>query len=504
MWGVWTFAWQGSCHVFYLEDVNADHDLLSWQKKYDHVGHAVSDDLIHWETRPSLCVHGGRGQWNDLGPGRGGAKSGQVIHHEGVFYLYVGATQSDGLQVVGVWTSPDLDHWEEHPANPVMRPAGPHYLDASTKGRPSVCWRDPHIFPCEEDGFYHAVLCSRLPQYDPDQQSGTAIGHLRSKDLIHWEHLPPLATPGDRFWQIEEPEVLQMDGRYYVMFEGGTTGGMRTSTPTRDDARGTFYMIGGADLDAPFTRPADDLLIGNGLGSRCASTGRALPWQGAQLFLHFCIARRPMLGTPKQIRARTDGTLYLEYMPVLEKLETEILLDSVGDMPTLASRDAGHWHRADAELWGHVNTMGTACSLGEEVADLHLYCTISGPSAARAGVVLRIDRHGDSGVNPRGIGIILDFAQQRVFLSDARSYPATGWYCKPLDDICRVSLRRDGSHELRCFARGEHFEVYLDNRWIFTAALPEAPATGTVELMVERGKAAFSDLHLAAIEPLVP
>lgn len=502
MWGVWAFEWQGTFHIFYLEDIHADCDLLSWQKKNDHIGHAVSDDLVHWEARPSLCVNGEAGEWNDMDIGKGAARSGQVVHHDGKFYLFVGAMQGDGTQVLGVWISDDLENWEQHPANPVMKPAGPYYLDTPTKERPSVCWRDPHIAYCEDDGFYHGVICSRLPSYSPDEQSGTAIGHLRSKDLIHWEHLPPLATPGDRFWQIEEPEVFQMDGRYYVMFDGGTTGGMRTSTPGRDDARGSFYMIGGRDWDAPFTRPADDLLIGNGLGQRCASTGRAIAYQGAQLYLHFCIARRPVLGTPKMIRVRTDGTLYLEYLPAVEKLETSVICGSTADIPTLESPDAGHWHRMGAELSGEAGIMGTACRVAEDVADFHLSCAINGASADRAGIVVRICKDGDAGVWPRGIGVILDFEGQRIFISDAKSYPATGWFCKPLDDVCRVSLRRDGSHQIRCLARAEHFEVYLDNRWVFTAALPEAPRTGAVELMVERGEAVFSDLRVAAIEPL--
>ena len=55
---------------------------------------------------------------------------------------------------------------------------------------------------------------------------------------------------------------------------------------------------------------------------------------------------------------------------------------------------------------------------------------------------------------------------------------------------------------LRCFARDEHFEVYLDGRWVFTSVFSDAAKAREVELVVERGTARFSDLRLAAIEPL--
>ena len=51
--------------------------------------------------------------------------------------------------------------------------------------------------------------------------------------------------------------------------------------------------------------------------------------------------------------------------------------------------------------------------------------------------------------------------------------------------------------------RDEHFEVYIDNRWIFTTVIPETAKIGDVEFMIERGKAVFSNFRLAAIEPLL-
>jgi beta-fructofuranosidase len=524
MWGFWAIEWKGAFHIYYLEDVDANYDLLSWQKRHDHIGHAVSTDLVHWQARPSLCVRGEPGTWNDMAAG-GGAKSGCVVEHDGKFYMFVGAAQKDGVQVVGVWLSDDLDTWNEHPDNPVLKPAGPHYRHTATRERPSVGWRDPGILYCREDGYYHMVISAQTAEQSRDRHLGTTIGHLRSRDLMHWEYLPPVETPGlwDRFYQVEEPEMFELAGKYYLLLEGGTTGGMRTSTPGRDDARGTFYMTG-ETCAGPFARPTDDLLIGNGHGARCATTSRVIPRHDTRLCLHFVIARRPLLGSPKTIGVWPDGTLHLEYMPVLEGLETGVLCDSIAGLPAFESPDAGRWRRSDGELSCDVKRGGTVYRVARDVADFHLSFTVKGVSAERVGAVVRICERGDAGVWSQGVGIVLDFAQQMIFFGDAKCYQQTGWFCKAID-TCRMPLERGRSYQLRCFVRGENLEIYLDNRWVFTAIIPEsgeqeeievisiprrhygwgpkAAGIGAIELMAESGAAVFSDLRLAAIEPLI-
>jgi len=521
LWGFWTIEWNGDFHIFYDEDINADYDVLSWQKTHDHVGHAVSKDLVHWEARPSLCVRGKAGEWNEMVVGN--MKTGCIARYEDKFYMFVGA-QKDGVQVMGLWISDDLENWEQHSDNPILKPAGPYYLDAPITEGGSVSWRDPGITYCKEDACYHMCISSMLKKTDSSHVLGSVIGHVRSKDLINWEYLPPFETQGlqNRFYQNEEAEIFEANGKYYLIFDGGTTGGMRVNTPYRDDVRGSFYMMS-ENLDGPYISPKDDFLIGNDMGARCATTGRVISYKGENLFIHFSIGRRPVLGTLKYLRTRQDGTLYLEYMPALEKLETDVICGSVEDIPMAETRDTGKWNCSDGKLSCDVKSGGSVCRVTDDVSDFNLSCTIKGVTADRAGVVVRICKDGDVGVLPRGVGIILDFDKQRIFISDANSYPTTGWYCKEID-ICRMPLSREKNYQLRCIARDEHLEVYLDNRWVFTTVIPapgksgriepgshfnwsyrwgpEVVSTGPVELMVEHGEAIFSDFRLAAIEPL--
>ena len=144
LWDTWLFSWEGRYHLFHLET----HEHL-----WDHVGHAVSDDLVHWSARPSIPTKGAKGAWNHEP-----TLTGMVVRHNDLFYMFVGA-EHQNVQVVGVYTSTDLDHWTPHPANPVMKPAGPHYLDAPAPPEfPNVDWRDPCITYNSEEGCY--MRCS--------------------------------------------------------------------------------------------------------------------------------------------------------------------------------------------------------------------------------------------------------------------------------------------------------------------------------------------------------
>ena len=221
LWDTWLFPWEGTYHLFFLE---------TQQTLWDHVGHAVSLDIVHWEVLPSIRTKGAPGEWDEHP-----TLTGMVVHREGTFYLFVGST-FNGVQVVGIHTSKDLEHWTPYPANPVMRPSSPHYLsEPSPPLFDSVDWRDPCISFNEEDGYYHALLCARLPIWD-HSDTGAAVGHTRSKDLTHWENLAPIATPGAQFYHTEVPDVFQMGGRYYLAFATISHGAIRLDTATKDAA----------------------------------------------------------------------------------------------------------------------------------------------------------------------------------------------------------------------------------------------------------------------------
>ncbi|MBI3919971.1 MAG: hypothetical protein HY318_01035, partial [Armatimonadetes bacterium] len=132
LWDTWLFQWEEQFHLFFLE---------TQETNLDHVGHAVSDDLVRWQTLPSIRTKGEPGQWNHWG-----TLTGMVVRHEGRFYMFVGSIPDD-KEVVGLYLSDDLEQWEPHPANPILQPTGPHYLtDRAQAPYWPVDWRDPCIF----------------------------------------------------------------------------------------------------------------------------------------------------------------------------------------------------------------------------------------------------------------------------------------------------------------------------------------------------------------------
>ena len=482
MWDTWIFPWEGRFHLFYLENFGS---------RSTHVGHWVGKDLLHWEERPSIPVITGMpGDWNGEGP----LLTGMVVHREGQFYLYAGATR-EGVELTGVFLSDDLDVWSPYHGNPVFRSAPPHYLDKPVPPFFSnkLDFRDPFIFFLPEDRHYHALLHGRLPQWSHDH-SGAVFAHMRSADLLNWEHLPPIDAPTGGFEKTEVPDLFVMEDRHYLVFTSRSRGGIRLSSGGRDNADGTFYAIADS-WEGPFSLPEDYLLVGAEKGVMGPYAARTLACSRGRILYHHVVSERPALAAPKEVRTRPDGSLHLEYMPLLEDLETETLCDSAAGLPCFEVADWGDWEEGEGRIKGKAGTMGSSCRIAAGVSDFHMTCTIRMISAVGGGVVLRQRDN-------RGVWIFFNRSLLQMEMGGAGYRPHTGWSGLGGGDKWRCLLEPGREYNLRCFARDEHYEVYLDNRWIFTMALADEARVGDIELFVERGEVEFSNVRIASIEPL--
>ena len=182
--------WEGRYHLFYqyspeFGDVPASHHTATLK----HWGHAVSDDLVHWEHWPVALTP------TPGGPDKDGCYSGCAVDNDGVPTLvYTGvfpqcaciATSTDGLVT-----------WEKHPANPVVAAPPP--------GLAVPGFRDHSVWS-ESDG-WHQVIGSGIRGV-----GGTAL-HYTSPDLVHWRYRGQLLT-GDAeltgaMWEC--PEFFPLD-----------------------------------------------------------------------------------------------------------------------------------------------------------------------------------------------------------------------------------------------------------------------------------------------------
>nr|WP_276250342.1 glycoside hydrolase family 32 protein [Halomicroarcula sp. SHR3] len=182
--------WNGRYHVFYQYNPTGPfHGTIHW-------GHAVSDDLVHWEDRPVALSP------SPDGPDRDGCWSGCTVDDDGVAtILYTGGRGTAQLPCLATSTDDSLTSWVKDPDNPVIDelPAEPEVLrteDWDGEFRDHCVWR--------EDGVWHQLIGAGM-----EDGGGAALLYV-STDLREWEYRGPVLT-GDRdtagtVWEC--PELL--------------------------------------------------------------------------------------------------------------------------------------------------------------------------------------------------------------------------------------------------------------------------------------------------------
>jgi beta-fructofuranosidase len=212
VWDFWLVRRDGEHHLFYLQAPRALGDP-ALRHHNATIGHAVSADCRDWQVLPDALQPGVSGNWDDLA-----TWTGSTIGHEGRWYmLYTGVNRAEGglVQRIGLATSDDLVHWDKHPGNPVLE-VDPEWYEVLEQGRwRDQSWRDPWLFRRPDDELFHALITARSSSGPAD--GAGVVAQARSTDLVTWEVLPPLTTPGE-FAQVEVPQLVQLDGSYTILF----------------------------------------------------------------------------------------------------------------------------------------------------------------------------------------------------------------------------------------------------------------------------------------------
>jgi len=157
-----------------------------------HWGHAVSDDLIHWEQLP-IALYPDQPYEND-----GGCFSGSAVVKDGRLYLFYTSVSHELKQTQSVAFSDDGMHFSKFEGNPVI-PKNP-------LGYPD--FRDPKV--TKIDGTWYMVV-------------GTGEGKqgkvllFTSEDLLRWEYAGVLFE-GEYGGCIECPDFFKMGDKNVLMF----------------------------------------------------------------------------------------------------------------------------------------------------------------------------------------------------------------------------------------------------------------------------------------------
>ncbi|SHK68925.1 glycoside hydrolase family 32 protein [Hespellia stercorisuis] len=191
---------RGKYHFFFqYNPYSAFWDNMYW-------GHAMSDDMLHWEYLPLALAPSET--YDDYQ--RGGCFSGSAIEHDGkLFLMYTGATNegNGSKQTHCIAYSEDGIHFEKYEGNPVI---------TAPEGIPGDLFRDPKVWK-HEDLFYMVCGASR-------DNKGQALLY-RSKDLFHWTFFNVLAeSRGEWGYMWECPDFYPLGDKYVLTFSPMSAG----------------------------------------------------------------------------------------------------------------------------------------------------------------------------------------------------------------------------------------------------------------------------------------
>lgn len=274
------------------------------------VGLAVSHDLRQWVNYGTVLEAGPPGSWDDLA-----IWTGSVIVRDGVacmFYTGLCKAEKGLVQRIGLAISSDLVHWERDPGNPLLEVDTRWYEPQGTEKKEAQTWRDPYVVYSSDEETYYMFLSARANNGPYDGRG--VIGLARSTNLLSWEVLPPMSTPGD-FTEMEVPQVVSANGHYYLLFCAARHSAVRLSPTGAKYWWGTHYLI--ADkLTGPYHFLTDEPLVADTPGTYYAgklvrdSAGRLyfMAWRQWDEAGNFCGG----LSDPAEVHILPDGRLYVD------------------------------------------------------------------------------------------------------------------------------------------------------------------------------------------------
>ncbi len=177
-------------------------------------GHAVSPDLLTWETRPDVLSidPASRHEPHHL-------FAPYVIEREGVYYLFYSGINTDlKMESLCLATSRDLYTWEKHPANPVFRPST-SWAEYRPGSGTWACCRDPHVLPHSDYGYImYYVTWLRDTGFRL-----VALGAAVSDNLVSWQDVGPAMirefASESSTTSMESPCVVAKGGLYYLFYK---------------------------------------------------------------------------------------------------------------------------------------------------------------------------------------------------------------------------------------------------------------------------------------------
>lgn len=295
---------RGKYHFFYqCNPYGAFWDCMYW-------GHAISEDLFHWEYLPLALAPS---ELYDEYP-KGGCFSGSaIVCGDKLFLMYTGtANNGKGVeQTQCIAYSEDGVHFEKYKGNPVLK---------APEGIKADCFRDPKVWK-HKDTYYMVCGASR-------DDRGLALLY-KSEDMFHWSFFNILAeSRGEWGVMWECPDFFKVGDQYVLTFSPMGSGDYTSVYMTGDfdyetgkfDCRISKEIDWGMDYYAPQSFEAED---GRRIMVAWANEWEWMPhWKdwGPSYKEDWC----GFFNLPREVRMKQDGTLQFVPVKELENLRTDL------------------------------------------------------------------------------------------------------------------------------------------------------------------------------------
>ncbi len=269
---------------------------------YMHWGHAVSEDMVHWEYLPLALAPSER--YDDHM--RGGCFSGSAIEHEGKLFLMFTGTTHNGKgyeQTQCIAYSEDGVHFEKYEGNPVL---------TAPEGVAKDQFRDPKVW--KHEGTYYMVCGG--------SRDGRAQALLyQSEDMLHWSFFNVMAeSRGEWGYMWECTDFYPLGDKYVLMFSPMGSG-EHTSVYLVGDfdyETGRFYSHISGEIDWGFDYYAPQSFLAP--DGRRIIVGWANEWEWMPLWKDWGPTYREgwcgFFNIPREVRMTEDGSL--QFLPVAE------------------------------------------------------------------------------------------------------------------------------------------------------------------------------------------
>lgn len=489
MWDTWFVEDRGQVHMFHLQRLAAGSKRSAAEA--DHIGHAVSRDLIHWRECPLTVGPGEAGGLDDLQPWTGCA-----VVHQGTFHLFYtmrSSRENARSQRIGLATSSDLTNWSRHPQNPVIRPDPRWYVhEGKPQPEKKVDCRDLIVVrdPAAQGwlGFYAATVPAE------EEAEGACIAAVRSRDLIHWDPLPAAFRP-QRYGEVEVPDVFLLGGRWWMICLTSHGHGNRGGFADPHVVRGTLCAV--ADRpEGPYREPAGDNILLGGDDTSGMSV-RSVEFEGKR-YAFFTEGTR--LSPPMELRATQDGCLRLMWSERQNLWRGASLLGAALPAPAALRTHhtggigGGRWELTSEGVYRGIARSGWQVGdLKVGAANMEVEASLTLVSGVAAGLVVRANRQSPHAADDFVIGLdakdCCAFATRpSLFLpANRRAFP----------------VEHGRAYRLRLYVRDERYELFVDDALVLQGAFPSSfhRLDSSLGLLVDRGEVTIQRVAIYRQEP---